>query len=326
MDISRLEIGAVDSGDGKKWTPVQFAGAVGEYSRISADGKVRPFSDKLNLELKSTLKGLDMQRLSAYTAGKLGQNVRSGQLDSDIDLKITDDQLDGHAKIVARQLMLKPAEQRESSELNQELGMPIDSALDMLRDSDDNIRLELPISGDIRNPDFDLTATINKAIGKAMRSAALNYAVYALQPYGAVIGVIRLAGKAGEAANRLALAPIEFDPGSATLRSDIEPYLTKLSTMLKERPQLQVQICGLATEGDRQALQASQPAPKESSDGKSAQLPAIPDESLLQLAEARAAAVKRQLVDRGSAPERLFVCQPEIDRSAEAKASVRLLL
>ena len=98
----------------------------------------------------------------------------------------------------------------------------------------------------------------------------------------------------------MALDPLLFPAGSADPAdtADTGAYMDRLTGLLKDRPALRFQICGLATEGDRQALQAGQPVPKESSDSKSAQLPPIPDETLLQLAEARAAAVKRQLVEQ----------------------------
>lgn len=324
LDISRLRLGGLDSGAANDWTPVELAGAVGEYSRIDVAGRVRPFSDKVNVELQGTIEALDLPPLSSYTARALGYNVQSGQLESDIELKITDDQLDGAAKLVMHKLTVKAADAERLAELNRELNMPLDSALNMLRDSDDNIRLTLPVAGDIHRPDFDLGDIINKAMGKALKTAAVSYVKYALQPYGALI---TLAQMAGEAANRVALQPITFAPGSAQPGGDAQPYLEKLATMLRERPGLRIQICGFATAGDRQALQqaelAKQPPPK---DGKAPEPPDIPDDALLHLAEARAAAIKRELVVRGAAPERLFVCNPEIDQAADAKPRATLLL
>jgi hypothetical protein len=324
LDISRLRLGGLDSGAANDWTTVELAGAVGEYSRIDVAGRVRPFSDRVNVELEGTIKALDLPPLSSYTARALGYNLQSGQLESDIELKITDDQLDGAAKLVLHRLTVKAADAERLAELNRELNMPLDSALNMLRDGDDNIRLTLPVAGDIHKPDFDIGDIINKAMGKALKTAAVSYVKFALQPYGALI---TLAQMAGEAANRVALQPITFTPGSTQPGADARPYLEKLATMLKERPALRIQICGFATAADRQALQqaelAKQPPPK---DGKAPEPPSIPDDALLPLAEARAAAIKRELVVRGAAPERLFVCNPEIDKADDAQPRATLLL
>jgi len=330
LDIDQLVIGALDSAAAGQWTPVELAGRLGEYSRLSLTGKARPFADQVNVDLTGTLKAVDLPPLSSYTAAQLGYNLQSGQLDSDITLKITDDQLDGNAKLVLNKLNVKAADAERMAQLTRELSMPLDSALNMLRDGDDNIRLTLPVSGDIHKPDFDLSNIINKAMGSALRSAALSYVKYALQPYGALITLAQIAGKA---ASRVALDPLAFPAGSSDPAADAGPYLDKLTGLLKDRPALRFQICGLATEADRQALAAAaaaQAAAQPAKDGETkpapAAAPVIADDQLLKLAEERAAAIKRQLVDRGAAPERLFVCNPEIDKAADAKPRADLLL
>jgi len=330
LDIDQFSIGALDSAAADAWTPLELAGRLGEYSRLTLVGQARPFADKVNVDLTATLKAVDLPRLSAYSAGTFGQNVRSGQLDADVTLQISDDIMDGTAKMVLQKVTLKPTEQLSANALTLQLGMPLDSALNMLRDGDDNIRLTLPVSGDIHKPDFDLSDIINKAMGSALRSAALSYVKYALQPYGALISLAQIAG---EVASRVALDPLSFPAGSSDPAADASPYLDKLTGLLKDRPALRFQICGLATEADRQALAAAaaaqaaaQPAKEGETKPPPAAAPVIADDQLLKLAEDRAAAIKRQLVDRGAAPERLFVCNPEIDKAADAKPRADLLL
>jgi hypothetical protein len=331
LKLDKLTLGALDSGALNKWTALALSGQLGEYSRVALAGRARPFTDKLNVELTGNVQRLDLPPLSGYTASKLGYNLQSGQLDSDIDIKINDDQLDGVVKLVLNELTVKPADRERLAQLTRELSMPLDSALNMLRDGNDNIRLKLPVSGDIHNPDFDLSNLINKALGSALKTAALAYLKHTLQPYGALITLAELAGKA---ANRVALDAIPFQAGSATPASSASPYLDKLDGLLSERPQLRVQICGLASEADRQALlgiETTRRAQASAAEGTYTLTapqppPLVKDETLLQLAEQRAANIKRLLVKRGIAPERLFVCNPEIDKASKAQPRVELLL
>lgn len=318
--VEKLQVGALDSATPKRWTPLTLAGRLGEYSRIDLSGRARPFARRLNLELKGKLQRLDLPPLSGYTAQQLGYNLQSGQLDADLDIRIHDDQLNGDAKLLLNKLTVKPADADRLAQLTRELGMPLDSALNMLRDGDDNIRLKLPVSGDIHQPDFDLSNLINKAMGKALKTAAISYVKYALQPYGALITLAQLAGKA---ADRLALSPLPFSAGSAVPDEASAPYLGKLSTMLTERPQLRLQICGLASEADRVALQQ---AATGTATGNAAKAVTIDDQALLTLAEQRAAAIKRHLVALGTAPERLFLCKPQLDPAADAAPRAKLLL
>ena len=132
----------------------------------------------------------------------------------------------------------------------------------------------------------------------------------------------------------MALDPLLFPAGSADPAdtADTGAYMDRLTGLLKDRPALRFQICGLATEADRQALAetarqaAAKPAQDDETKPAPAAAPVITDDVLLKLAKKRSAAIKRQLVDRGAAPERLFVCNPEIDKAADAKPRANLLL
>lgn len=315
LAITKLTAGAMDSAAPKTWTPVSLNGRLGEYSALALAGKAQPFSKKLNLELNGTLKSINLPPLSSYTTESLGYTVQSGQLNSEISIKVTNDVLDGEARLVLNKLTVKAADAKRLARLTHELSMPLEAALNMLRDGDDNIRLTLPVSGDIAKPSFDFSDIINTAMGNALKKAALSYIKYALQPYGSLI---TLAEYAGKAANRLALKDVPFPAGSTEPEGDQNVYLDKVKSLLNERPKLGIRICGIATAADRTTLGEQVRAQDKPAE--------IGDELLLELARRRSGEIKRLLVDRGIAPDRLFVCNPEIDPNADGKPRTELML
>ena len=153
------------------------------------------------------------------------------------------------------------------------------------------------------------------------------------------------------------LDPLPFQPGSEAEGTKTGEYVERLTTLLGERPGVRLNACGKAVEADRRALQkaalaaaggkpaASAVEASSSKDDKGsgqdgvagdakppaadkavAPLPEIADDRLLELAGARAAMLKRALVDKGIEPGRVFVCDPVLEAEEGAQPRVDLFL
>ena len=213
--------------------------------------------------------------------------------------------------------------------------VPLEQGLSMLRDSNDNIKLSIPISGTLDDPEFNFNDAIAQAIGKAMTMASLSYLKYTLQPFGTVLLVAELASEAGKAAVAR-LETVQFAPGSDELSDSARAYVDKLKTLLDERPQLSLTLCGVATGTDRQVLAGVGSKDKEATAtaGKPATGVAdkqpqtvVSDEALLDLARRRSAVVKgRFIAEHKIDASRLFNCHPQIDATADAAPGVTVSL
>lgn len=308
-------------------SPIKLAGHVGTYSTFTLKGTVKPFAQPLSLDVTGAIKQLSLPPLSPYAAKELGYNLTSGQLDAKIKLRIAGGKLDGASQLAFNNLTVAPQNEAKIRQLQSRLNMPLDAALSMLRDKNNDIHLKLPISGKLDNPQFNLGDTINQALGRALRVAAVSYVKFALQPYGAIITAVQLAGKATGAVQ---LQPVLFKPGSATLDGDARQYMTRIAALLKNRPQLRLKLCGKAVNADRAALRqqaATNTAKSETSSSTSTKPPPISDAELEALAHRRAAALKQYLVSQlGTDAGRLFLCHPEVDTTPNAEARVQLLI
>jgi len=138
-------------------------------------------------------------------------------------------------------------------------------------------------------------------------------------------------------AAHVSLDPVRFPAAGSTLDDRAQRYLERISVLMKERPELRIRVCGIATESDRAVLaertaekaaeSASQAEPQVDAAQAEKAAPLVSDEQLQVLANGRAEAVKEHLVrQRNIDPERLFVCHPEVARKSDAEPQVKLLI
>ena len=203
--------------------------------------------------------------------------------------------------------------------------MPLDTALNLLRDKDDNIELEVPVTGDISSPQFSFMSIINKAIIKATGTTAISYLKYVLGPYGLAIGATEIGYKM---ASGIRLEPIAFKAGSSVIEPENNAYLEKVTQILKDRKKVRITFCGWAVEQDRAVFQKYLDLSTRkgiiADDSKNAE---EVEQKLLSLAEARAHALEKYLVEKhGIDHKRILICRPQIDPEIEAQPRVRLVI
>lgn len=314
LHISKATISSLDSAQVEQASPFELAVNQGKFGRLNASGSVQPFREELMLTLKSRLRDIEVPPLSPYLAKLLGYKANSGQLDSRLELKIERHAMKGVSHITLKQLELAPEDPARIENFEKKLNLPLNTALSLLRDSENNIQLKIPISGKLDDPKFDLTDAINTALGKAVRLAAVNYLKNLLQPYGTLISVVQLAGSMG---GGIQLEPLHFEPGSTTPLATTQPYLERLGELLKSRKDLNLRLCGIATLSDLNII----------SKGKEKSIPAAGHPALEELARQRGENIKAILVDGyGIDAGRLFVCHPELDRSEKGEPRLEMQL
>lgn len=302
IEVDKAVISHVDNSHPEQASDLLLAGRIDEHSEFTVSGQLQPFSQKANLAINGVIKSLDLPPFTTYTKQHLGYVLKSGHMDSDVDVKITDDVIDGIAKLQINNLQITADDPDKMKTLSTQLSMPLETAVSMLRDSNNNIKMQVPVKGNIRDPAFDFSDAINQALGNATKTAALGYLKYTLGPFGTLITVGQLAGGL---VSGIMLEPIKFEAGKAELDDIDINYLQHVAELLSKRPKLRINICGNAVVSDRAVLLE--------------QGTIITDQDLLALAKQRASVVKQYLVKQHTvASERLFLCNPEILPAADA--------
>ncbi|RMD66378.1 DUF748 domain-containing protein, partial [Candidatus Parcubacteria bacterium] len=287
--------------------PARFKieGQLGRFSLLRFEGEAVPVLDPPTFNLKGRIRGLSLPILSPYVRRMLGYEVITGQMDGDFALRSQKGKLKGSGELTLRRLQISLLDARQAKVFTQDLAIPLESALDLLRDDRGDIRLHLETSGDLSNPQFDLSDAFRQAMARALIGGALAYLKYAIQPYGTLIAGAELAWKAGKKLFQIQLDPILFPPGRDAFNpAEALPYLKKVSAMMKKSSKLRLSLCGISASDDLIAVKN-------------------PD-AALALAQRRAEHVKAAIEQLGVAGDRLFICRPQLEEKAGGKPRVAM--
>jgi len=308
------KVGTMDSAAPAAATPVELAGRVDEYGRVSLSGDIKPFAERPTATVQGGVEAIDLARFSPYMQLATGYAIRSGQLNAKLDLDLDQGQLDGEIDFRLRSPDFEPVDPEQVERFTQRVSMPLELVVATLVDKDGDLSLEVPITGDVTDPQFSAQDVFRLAASKAMQAAAVNYLKQTLQPYGTLITVLGLAGKA---AGYVALEPVLFEPGQVALTEAGTDYLDKVAQLMRDRGGLRIKLCGMAVPADREPL--GLPAEGE--------LAAEQVQRLEGLARERALAIKEYLIAQdGVKVDHLFICTPEVSAKPDAVPRVKLEL
>mgnify|MGYP003385694979 CR=1 FL=1 len=226
-------------------TNLALTGTIDSHSTFSITGTAKPLAEKLSADINATIQALELVPFSSYIEDAIGYHVQSGKLNFDADLKVKQDQLDSNAGITLNNIKLTPASDEAAEKLTKQLTMPLDLMLSVLRDTDNNVHVDIPVKGDANNPDFKISDVLEQATAKATQYAAVSFLKNALQPYTTMISVAEFAYDQGRSLTALRLDPLMFQAEQTQLNDDQHSYLKKISELTQQRPELRIRLCGI---------------------------------------------------------------------------------
>ena len=236
-------IGTIDSRNPKP-APVNIAGKVDRYAPVTIKGSVNPFDPMASLDIATSFKRVELTTLTPYSGKFAGYRIRKGRLNLDLHYLITNGQLKAENKLVVEQLQL--GEKVDSPDA---VDLPIKLAIALLKDTDGKISIELPISGDLNNPQFSVMPIIWQTVRNLVLRAAQ-------APFKFIGGLISGGGAED-------LGTVSFAPGSSELSPEAQKALTTLAQALKERPALRLEIEGTAAQSSDGPLIAKERLERE---------------------------------------------------------------
>ena len=294
-----LNIQNLDSRQSERASQMHYAAKLGQHASITIDGEITPLDPKPSFDLTGRIEGMDLRYLSPVTARALGHKIKSGQLDADLELKAEQNILTSSLKLKLNRFDLDALSTADKEKIDSSFGFPLDSSLSLLKDRNDNIELEIPVTGDLQNPDFDPTDAITKATSSAITTAVLNY----YTPF----GLVTLVDGLFSLATALNFDPVLFESGTDEVTKAEQVGLEKIAGLMQERPGIYLTLCPFTNIADRTLLlpETAEIAVDE------LKLEGEQLEELAKLGEIRAAAVKDFLVAYKLDPARLVLCESE---------------
>ncbi len=180
-------------------------------------------SQKLSLDIKASVKGMELSQFSSYSGKYIGYGIAKGKLSFDVAYKIADRKLQAENQLILDQLTLgKEVESPDAIKL------PVRLALALLKDRNGVIDLNLPIGGSLDDPQFSVGGIIIKVIVNVLTKAVT-------APFNLLSSLI---------GSDVELSYLPFNPGTATITDKEAKVLESLTKALNERPALQLEITG----------------------------------------------------------------------------------
>ncbi|MDD0973331.1 DUF748 domain-containing protein [Pseudomonas fontis] len=237
------QVGTIDNRQPKP-APVDIKGKVDRYAPVTIKGALNPFDPMASLDIATSFKRVELTTLTPYSGKFAGYRIRKGRLNLDLHYMITQGKLKAENKLVVEELQL--GEKVDSPDA---VDLPIRLAVALLKDTDGKISIELPVTGDLNNPEF----SVMPIVWQTLRNLVLRAAQ---APFKFIGGLI----SGGDAQD---LGSVAFAAGSSDLSPDAQGALDKLAAALKERPALRLEIEGTSAQTSDGPLIAQQRLERE---------------------------------------------------------------
>lgn len=211
-------------------TRSQFSleGGVDEFGFARLSGALNPFLPRDQTNFRVEFRNLDLTRVTPYAMKFAGYRIASGKLALDLRYRIRDSKMEGENQAVFDQLEL--GEQVDSPDA---MKLPIGLAIALLKDADGRIDLDIPVSGDLSDPQFSYGGLVWRAIGNVISKIVT-------APFRA-LGALFGGGREAEEVKDIA-----FEAGQSRLLPPQREKLKRVAEVLAKRPELKLAVPGRA--------------------------------------------------------------------------------
>ena len=316
--ITKLE-GVLMDIDSTRPTMGTFEGVVGKSGFSKIGLKLLPYDPKKSTEVKFSFKDIDLVDVTPYSGQFLGYKIEKGKLNLTLNYDVKDSKLNGSNVVNLDTLTLG-----EKVESKDAVNLPLSLAISILSDQNNQINIDLPVEGDLNDPDFKYGGIVWEAVKKL-------FADITLAPFRFLGNMLGLSSKD--------LNTIDFMPANAELIVSEQAKIADFIKLTTAKPKMKLSITPAYSDVDITALKNAKLnekisqtmnqtgkdyagalaslAPKEKSTDEKALREAalkgieIKKEQLLELANARAQAIKAALAQAGLAEDRMTVKKPE---------------
>lgn len=294
--VDRLQMTDLNTANPEQITHALLEGRTSKYATVKGEIAIQPLAEKLTMDARIETRETELPPLSPYAEGALGYQIQSGQLDMKLTLAADQGQLAGNTSLILREFDLSGRE--GDHEVVAAGAVPLNLAVGVLKDSQDNIQLDIPMTGDVDNPEFEWMNFLLIPVRKALYKASSTYLMQTFVPYANVISIAQIAG---EQLLKIRVEPLLYEPGQIAPSPQQMTYIDQLVALLKDKPENQLKMCPFATaqelpEGEIQPDSAAQ---------------------LKAMAQQRGESLKDYLVDQGIASSRLLLCAPKTEAEAD---------
>ncbi len=220
--IHSLKANIKDISSNDAHTKLKLNGIVDEYGMATIVGDINLVNFKKRTDVKVDFENLDITSFSPYSTKFIGNKIDKGKLWLDLNYQIRNSKLNSTNNMRIKNLTLG-----EKIESKDAVDLPIGLFIALLEDSDGFIEVDVPVKGDIDNPDFQLGGAIWSAVGNIIT----NIVTAPFRFLGSLFGI-----------DSDELGSIDFDYGVATIIPTQKEKLDTLAKALNKKPNLSLKV------------------------------------------------------------------------------------
>jgi len=222
---------------------IDIKGKVDRYAPVFIRGSLTPFDPMASLDISTSFNRVELTTLTPYSGKFAGYRIRKGRLNLEVHYVIKNGQLKAENKLLVDQLQL--GERVDSPDA---VDLPVRLAVALLKDSKGMISIELPVSGNLADPQF----SVMPIVWQTLRNLVLRAAQ---APFKFIGGLV--------SGGPQDLGSIAFAPGADSLGTEAQQALNTLAAALKQRPTLRLEIEGTSAKSSDGPLLAEQRLERE---------------------------------------------------------------
>jgi len=202
---------------------------------IKIAGKINPLITPPYADVSLSFTSVDLSPFTPYAEKYLGYELTKGQLSVNLSYLVEDNALQAKNNAVLTKLTLGDSVPSPSA-----TKLPVKLAIALLKDRSGNIDLDLPVRGELDDPEFSISGIVFKMLGNLI----LDIVTSPFKMLGAMFG------GGGEE-----LSYIDFEAGAEAITAESGAKLENVAKILFERPQVNLEIQGqVAPEIDAEGL------------------------------------------------------------------------
>jgi uncharacterized protein involved in outer membrane biogenesis len=200
-----------------------ISGKLDQQAPLHITGRLNPLSKEVFADITVDFKNIELSPTTPYTGKYIGYRVEKGKLSLELKYLVEARKITGKNKAFLDQFTLG-----ETVESPDSLNLPINLAIALLKNRNGEITLNVPVQGDLDDPEFSIGSIVFKAIVNLIAKAATS-------PF-ALLGALIPEGEE--------LQYVEFASGSSLLEEKHLSGLEIIAKALHERPALKMDISG----------------------------------------------------------------------------------
>ncbi|MBE0491636.1 MAG: DUF748 domain-containing protein [Sulfurospirillum sp.] len=223
--------------DFQESTPAKLdiKGKVDTYGYAQIKGILIPLDIKKQADIAVTFKNIDLRTITPYSTKFLGYKIKNGKLSMDLAYTIKGANLKGENKLNIDSLTLG-----EKVDIQGATNLPLHLAIALLKDSNNQIDIDLPVSGDMNNPEFSYGSIVWRAFGNLITGIVT-------APFRFLGNMLGVDGEK--------LKSIDFALAQSDILNSEQEKLQNIAKILAKRPNIKLNIVGtFEPQLDMQAL------------------------------------------------------------------------